>query len=192
MTENSAATWIHLAGHPAGVKNGKPPYWRYRLGHGGKEHLIDTWAVLAGQFDATNNTQGVELKASFLLWYALYGELVVEETPAGERHARITLLPGPLTTDFSLGEPVREVTGELHLYGAPDRVSQGSSLWWRARVEEQSFDLCRWRLVGAARGFANNGGRADMAREMLERLWLFFTQARVQVDTEQNALITLI
>lgn len=183
--------WIHIAGNPPNIVERKPPYWRYRIGRSGAEHTFDELHV-TGTFDLGNNTQGTELNASFLLWYALYGTPTVEEH-SGKTVLTVALADRSEESDFEWGIDAEDQNADIRIYGAPDLVNAGSSSWWRVQLSGNAYpidiEVTRWWVRGTSSPINNSLGE-DVTSDPLHRVWLEF-DGRFQLDNRGRALILL-
>ncbi len=182
------ATWIHLAGNPPNIKRQAPPYWRIRIGEDGKEYPIDGW-VLSGMGRHGNPDQGMKIGASFLLWWALYGELTVKKE--GRRKiAHVRLRPHEAKA-YDESTKFDELTADrIQLFGAPDLVSQGRKVLWRCSVDEEEFEIGSFSLLGQCTEDNVRPGDDIVNLDPLRRLWLEFS-GRLTVYQGGHAKIIL-
>ncbi|PIT97726.1 MAG: hypothetical protein COT71_04570 [Candidatus Andersenbacteria bacterium CG10_big_fil_rev_8_21_14_0_10_54_11] len=185
------STWIHLAGNPAGVKKGNPPFWRYRLGPRGEAHYCDSWEV-TGEFDSRNNSQGTEIGADFLLWFAMFGTVVEASDPGADRreaHIQLAVPPDSLPADTEPG--IKNGTVQtVRIYGAPDLVRQQQPLCWRCQIGEQVIAVKSICLLGNANATNFFPGSNFRSTKPFQRLWLT-VRGSVCIDENQKATFFL-
>lgn len=191
MTSSYNNVWIHVAGNPPAVKEKKPPFWRCRVEQDGSVFYIHKLTV-GGKTTLFNNRQGVHIGASFLLWWALYGDLRVEETPEGMQ-ASIWLLDHNPTSSLVFGAVDTRMSNvrEVRIYGAPDRVAE-SHLRWRSEINGASCDIATWVLLGDLLENQFSLGQNIENENHMQRLWLsFHSLPLVEIDSVNNAVFHL-
>lgn len=140
--------WIDVAGKPARIRAGTPPYWRYRRTHQGEERLFDD-LVINGTFASENHTQGTQIGADFLLWYSLLGTpTVLEEN--GKTTLRIELAKPKDTSPLPSNAKLVAKNTKIRVFGAPVDVRAGSDLWWETAINQESTKIARFHLYGAS------------------------------------------
>ena len=183
------AIWIHLAGNPPNITRQEPPYWRIRIGDSGKEYPVDAWR-LSGVAESGNLGEGTELNASFLLWWALYGELTLQKEN-NRRIAHIKLQPRDSISGTDKGSTLTiKPLGSIRIYGAPDLVSQGKDILWRCVVGGEEFTLTSFGLEGDLTHQNTKPGEDIQNEDPLRRLWLEF-EGKVRIDHRGHAKILL-
>lgn len=191
MTQLARNQWLHLAGNPPNVKSRRPPFWRLRV-EATQEIIYFDKLRLCGQATQFNNRQGIELNASFLLWWALFGDASLI-TQSSRTLVSIDLKPSPPTTNmiFNQVDAKSRSGAQLNIYGAPDRVSAGSYLRWRGYLDNEPQDLATWLLIGAIHERNFSLGEDIANSDPLRRLWLSFRIKEVALDRLNNALVSL-
>ncbi len=183
--DHSQGEKINIAGYPKQVIAGEPPFWRYRITDSGKEIGVRDWRITGAALPG-NNWQGVELGASFLLWWGLYGRLHLEGDTAV-----IELLPNPHSGPILHQETAQSFFNvPCRVYANPKRVGGLTPPFWFLRLDGNDYEVSRFTVEGVANQNNISPGIDLNAAEITERLWLNF-KGDVHLDNHQHARIEL-
>lgn len=183
-------SWVRIAGYAPNISKKKPPYWRYCLGENStSEQKLIHEVRIEGLAQQSNFHDGMEVDAPFLLWFQVFGAHSLSQE---KDRIILTIKIIESKSSFTKMIPVQEISGKIHVYGAPDLVRAGHNERWRCVVNGREFVVRSIVVDGTvSRSSFRTAENVSLDNELqYRRQWLEF-HGKFETDILGNAQITI-